>query len=146
MVPNKNKTTSKTSHSWKFKPTYKCRLCGRYHSLWVFLDINSAQRRAAVKKHGYCSNCQVDEHSEPTCLSGAKCNYYQKEFLSCSTVQPTRTWKVQVRKDPNIPKKKIIQVFEIPIQTKGLEVRLLPKWPTRARRLNRRFSRCCRRE
>ena len=82
MAPNKNKTAYKTTHSSKSKPACKCRLCGRYHPLrvcWEFLDMNCAQRRAAMKKHGYCSNCLAHKHSEPTCLSGAKCNYCQKE-------------------------------------------------------------------
>ena len=57
MAPNNNKrkSASKTVHSRKPKPAYECRLCGRYHPLrlcWKFLDMNCAQRRAAVKKHG----------------------------------------------------------------------------------------------
>ena len=81
MAPNNNerKTASQTAHSRKSKPA----ACA-----WSLsptpgvLDMSCAQRRAAVKKHGYCPNCLAHEHSEPTYLSGAKCNYCQKEHHS----------------------------------------------------------------
>lgn len=57
---------------------FVCRLCRQVHSLKScrrFRDMNTLERREAVKKYGYCSNCLAHSHSQGTCFTRTGCGY-----------------------------------------------------------------------
>lgn len=58
--------------------TFICRLCRKVHGLkacWRFRDMNTMERRAVVKKYGYCPNCLAHSHSQGSCFTKTGCGY-----------------------------------------------------------------------
>ncbi|XP_058974418.1 uncharacterized protein LOC131800745 [Musca domestica] len=60
---------------------FLCRLCQRPHSLrrcHKFLDMDMTKRFEVVRKHKYCVNCLVLDHSHGSCFSDTGCRHCHK--------------------------------------------------------------------
>ncbi|XP_075147386.1 uncharacterized protein LOC142221517 isoform X2 [Haematobia irritans] len=64
-----------------YKRAFQCRICKKYHPLRLckrFLSMGPYQRKKAVEKFNYCTNCLAHEHSSSGCFSNTGCHICRK--------------------------------------------------------------------